>query len=210
MREPLRDKAKQAVIILGGTMVRRLSHIIIHRASWKRAILFAALFGVFYVVINFSRIGVAGLLNVSHGANILDFEFGYTYEKAFGMLTALGAEGRAFYLSKIMPLDFPYPFSYMLFYSGTIALMIKSISSKRDLGYLLVTPILAMLCDWTENIGIITMLHNYPSLPEWSVSLASTFGMLKTVFMVVTIATIAALIIIFAFLKLSRKNKHYL
>jgi hypothetical protein len=186
--------------------LKRLSDIAVHNASWKKTVLFAALFIAFYAVINFSGIGVAGLLNISNGANILDFEFGFTYEKASDMLTALGVEGRDFYLSKIVPLDFPFPFSYMLFYCGVIALAIKNISPKRTLGYLLLIPVLAMLCDWIENIGIIAMLNNYPSLSEWSVSLASIFGIMKTVFTVACIATIATLLFAFAILKLRRKQ----
>ncbi|MCL1807250.1 MAG: hypothetical protein FWG31_06075 [Oscillospiraceae bacterium] len=123
------------------------------------------------------------------------------------MLTALGTEGRAFYLTRIMPLDYPFPFTYMLFYAGLIAFLLKHIASQKRYGYLLLIPLLAMLCDWIENIGIITMLNNYPNLPEWSVLLASIMGMRKTVFTIGSITIIVGLLIIFVYSKL-RRNKH--
>ena len=132
---------------------------IIQKSSWKKAVLFTVLFTTFYILINYSSIGVAGLLKITDGANVLDLEFGYTYERAYDMLTALGPEGRAFYL-KMIPLDFPVPFTYMLFFAGFIALFSKPL--KRSLQHLISIPVLAMLFDWTENIGIIAMLNSYP------------------------------------------------
>ena len=180
---------------------------VVQKASWKKAVLFTILFAVFYILINYSGTGVAGLLRVTGGASILDFEFGYTQGKAFDMLTALGAEGRVFYLTKILPVDFPFPFAYMLFYSGWIALLIKeALLNKRfpeeavRVGwhkYLLLIPVLAMLSDWMENVGIITMLRGYPHLPEWAVMLASDAGMIKTVFTIASIAVIVLLLIAF-------------
>jgi len=178
---------------------------IIQKATWKKATVFTLLFAALYVLINFSGIGVAGLLRITDGANILDFEYGYTYDKAYNMLTALGIEGRAFYQTRILPIDFPFPFSYMLFYSGFIALLIKHIRPSKLLGYLLFIPVLAMLSDWIENIGIISMLSNYPALPDWSVSLASTMGMLKTSCTIGSIAIIVGLFITFAYQRLRRK-----
>ena len=183
----------------------RFSDMVINKISWKKVILFSVLFAIFFLLINFSGIGVAGLLRITGGANILDFEFGYTYEKAYNMLTALGAEGRTFYITKILPMDYPFPLTYMLLYTGFIALLIKHTKQRKSYVFLLFAPVLAMLFDWTENIGIITMLNSYPNLPEWAVTVASIFGMLKTVFTVGSIAIIGFLLIIFAYSRIRRK-----
>jgi len=172
---------------------------IIKKAMWKKAILFTILFMAFYVLINFSGIGVAGLLKITGGANILDFEFGFTYEKAVDMLTALGTEGRAFYLAKILPLDFPFPFTYMLFFVGLISLLVKHTFCRKPFQFLLFIPVLTMLFDWIENIGIIVMLNNYPKLPEWTVSLSSISGILKNSFFVVNFVVIGILFVIFVY-----------
>lgn len=171
---------------------------IIQKASWKKAVLFTALFAIVYILINFSGIGVSGLLKITGGANILDFEFGYTNEKAYHMLTALGTEGRAFYLTKIMPVDFLFPLSYMLFYAELIALIIKCANHKNWYKYFLFLPVLAMLFDWLENVGVIAMLGSYPNLPKWAAFMASCAGILKIIFTASNIATIGILLIMSA------------
>jgi hypothetical protein len=169
---------------------------IIQKISWKKAVFFTVIFSVLYVIINFSGIGVAGLLKITDGANILDFEFGYSQDEAYEMLTALGLEGRTFYLTKIIPMDFPFPFAYMLFYAGWIALLIRHVNPNASYRYLLFVPVLAMLFDWLENIGIIAMLKNYPNLPAWAVFTASFSGILKFSFTVGSIGLIVVFIII--------------
>ena len=174
------------------------------KASWKKTVALAALFGALYALINRSAIGVAGLLRITGGASILDFEFGYGYEKAYGMLLALGPEGRAFYLTRILPLDFLFPISYMLSYASLIALLAKYANPPKPCRYLLLVPVLAMLCDWAENIGAVAMLNGYPGLPRWAVPLASISGMLKTASNVGCLAAIAGLSILFALSKLRK------
>jgi len=178
---------------------------LIYKATVKKAILFSILFAGSYILINFTGIGVASLLKITNGANILDFEFGYSQEMAYQMLTALGTEGRAFYLSRIVPMDFPFPFTYMLCYAGWITLLLKLNTLKAWSKYLLFIPVFAMLFDWLENLGIIVMLWNYPNLPAWAVYTASGSGMLKTVFTVGSIATIVVLLIIFGLSRLKNR-----
>ena len=193
--------------MLGDIKLNNFLDIIIKKSSWKTAILFAVLFAVSFALINFSGIGVAGLLKITNGANILDFEFGYTYEKAYDMLTALGAEGRIFYLTKILPMDFLFPLTYMLFYAGFMALFIKRATQKKAYRVLLFIPVLAMLFDWIENIGIIALLKSYPNLPELAVLTASISGMLKFIFTVGSIGITGTLFILSVCLKF-RKNKN--
>ena len=178
------------------------------KATWKKAALFTLIFLFFYVVANFSNIGVAGLLKITGGANILDFEFGFSQDEAYRMLEALGPEGRAFYLTKILPVDFPFPFSYMLFFSGWIALILKHIVINDKYKYILLIPVIAMAADWAENAGIIAMLCNYPNISATAASLSSIAGMVKTVFTVGSFAAIGLLFIIMVIMKIaSKKNK---
>jgi len=80
-----------------------IAKTVIEKATWKKALSFTVLFAFFLVLINFTGIGVAGLLSITDGANILDFEFGFTHERASEMLMALGSDGRAFYLTRVIP-----------------------------------------------------------------------------------------------------------
>lgn len=178
---------------------------IIEKQTWKKTIIASVLFAALYILINFTAVGVAGLLQLTGGANILDFEFGYTTDKALAMLTALGEQGRVFYLTKIIPIDFPFPLSYMLFYASWIALLAKRIAPRGRIKYLLMVPFLATVFDWIENIGIISMLNNYPSLPGWAVVTASAAGILKTI---CTIASIMAIAFLFVAILVKRAQKN--
>jgi hypothetical protein len=184
----------------------------IQNATWKKGIIFSLLFIFFYVLINFTGIGISGLLKTTNGANILDFEFGYNNEEAYTILNELGENGREFYLNKIVPVDFPFSFYYMLFYAIWASLLLKNIlcyNQVRCKGchlslefckwykYTLLLPFFAMLFDWIENIGIIVLLKYYPNLPEWAVFVASIGGIFKTIFTIMSILNIIILLIIF-------------
>ena len=206
----------------------RILNTVVQKASWKKAVLFAVLFAALYALVNFSRVGVSGLLEITGGANILDFEIGYSYEKAFAMLTALGAEGRLFYQTKMLPMDFFVPVTYMLCFAGFIALLLRQAWPERAWGsaseqapgkvperilgkalrycrYLLFVPVVAMLSDWAENIGILVMLHSYPDLPAWAVFMASMSGVIKAVFISVSISVIVLLFLLFLHAQIRRK-----
>lgn len=168
----------------------------VEKASLLQAALATVAYAIMNVVINFSAVGVAGLLKITGGASILDFEFGYSAEKAYQMLTALGVEGRAFYLSRIIPLDFPFPAAYMLFFFCWTAFLLKKINSnKLFLNLFLLLPVLAMLFDWAENVCIIVMLKQYPAIHSTVCAIGSCMTILKTVFTYTGAISVSALLL---------------
>ncbi|MCL2620212.1 MAG: hypothetical protein FWD97_04675 [Defluviitaleaceae bacterium] len=169
----------------------------VERSTLVRSLVFTAIFAVFFLLINFSPIGVAGLLEITGGANILDFEVAFTFERAFEVLYALGEDGRHFYLTRILPLDFPFPASVMLFGMGWIGLLLKHINTKERYNLLLLPPVMFALFDWIENVGIIVMLNNFPDLPVWAVWMSSVAGVIKYVSVPITLGVIAVLFVIF-------------
>ncbi len=179
---------------------------IIEKATLKKALLFTAVFAALYIIINFTTLGLAGLLRITNGANILDFQFGYSAAKAYDILTALGQEGRSYYLFHILPLDFPFPLSGMLFYAGWIALLVKLVAPSSAAGFTILVPLLSMMFDWFENIGAIIMLNTYPNLSVPGVYLGSVSGMLKMIFSLGNIAIIVVLVVTYLFKTV--KNKH--
>lgn len=178
---------------------------IIEKATLGKALLFTIIFIVMYIIINFTSVGVTGLLKITNGASILDFEFGYSMDKANHMLTVLGEDGRRFYLTKIIPIDFPFPFAYMLCYAGWISLLVKYIAPLSAAKYLTFVPLFAMLFDWIENIGIILMLSNYPNMPMLAIYTASISGILKTLFTLGSISIILVSLTIY-FVNIKRKR----
>ena len=165
----------------------RYIYYIVQNVTWKKVLFFTIVCIFLYSLINFSSIGLAGLLKITDGSIVLDMEFGYNYEKANKILTELGSEGREFYLNKLLPIDFVFPLSYMLFLTVWIAIFLNYIGFNNWYKYFICLPIFPMLFDWIENIGIIVMLKNYPNLSEWVVYGASFATVLKFISVTVNV-----------------------
>ena len=96
----------------------------------KKSLIATAFFIVMLWLIDYSPIGLAGLLKVSGGVSILDFETRYSADFAYDWLTRMGRAGRDFYLTKVMPLDIVYPPSLALFLFMWSSLLAKK--ATRD------------------------------------------------------------------------------
>lgn len=169
---------------------------------WK-ACAATVVFAVLLWVIDFSPIGVYGLLKVTGGANILDFEAGYTVDQAYGMLEALGEAGRSFHLTKIMPVDIFFPIGLMLFSTSWMSLFLKNLT--KDGSVLRLLPLIAvvnMLLDWSENIGITLMLVNYPKRLETVCRITSTVSAVKMVCVEISTVVLFALLVWFVIRKI--------
>lgn len=171
------------------------------------AILFA-LFISMYIVINFSPYGVSKLLEITNGHNIIDMEMdGYSRDEAYEMLEALGEEGREFNLKYIIPLDFPFPLSYGLFFFVTLTLLMKCISKESKRPWIIgIVGLLGMLFDWLENIMIYQLLINYPERLDNVAKLADVFTRLKSMFISISILLIVIGVIIVLVNKIIRKR----
>ncbi len=108
---------------------------------------------------------------------------GYTPEYAVSLLAALGAEGRATYLTLQLPLDFLYPGLFAITYSLLLTwLFSKAAVADSKIFYFSLVPILAGLFDYIENIFIVLMLRSYPDISLNIIQLASLFTLLKSAF----------------------------
>ncbi|MCX7709046.1 MAG: hypothetical protein N2484_04285 [Clostridia bacterium] len=168
------------------------------KVSLIKVIICLALFITALFIINGETIGVAKLVKITGGVSILDFEKGYTVERAYDILNRMGAEGRAYYLKYIIPMDFVFPFTYMLFYASTMIYLLKiTPEPNRWLNYVPLVPIMNMLLDYTENALIICMLTSYPQQLPGIVKAASVFTNLKLNFISMNAAIISAMIIFY-------------
>jgi len=99
------------------------------------------------------------------------------------LLEELGNEGRQFYLSRQLPLDFIYPGLFAVSYTLLLIwLFSKSFKGTSKIFYLAFVPALGGLFDYLENIYIIRMINAFPDLSARLVQTTSTFTMLKSVF----------------------------
>lgn len=140
-------------------------------------------------LINGNYVGVGKLLEITGGHSILDMELmGYSSEKAYNILGALGEAGRTFYMRYIIPLDFPFPLSYGVFYFITLTVIAKSLFRNMKRPWLFgMIGAFATFFDWLENVAIIILLHNYPEHLNRIIKMASVFTQLKSLFIISSI-----------------------
>ena len=136
---------------------------IINEATIKKILVVTGLYIIIFYVINYSSIGMKGLLEITNGASTLDFVNGYSVEQAYNILSQLGEVGRAFYKNKILPLDYIFPMGNMLLFVSWMSFSLERFKNvKKYFKWLLLIPVIAMVADWIENICITIMLYYYP------------------------------------------------
>lgn len=166
------------------------------KATLKRALVATLIFGILLYIIDYSPIGVAGLLKLTGGANILDFENGYSLEKAYSILDALGENGRHFYLTLILPTDIFFPIGLMLFTSNWMSLFLKKLTKNGSiLRWLTGITVINMLLDWSENIGITLMLIQYPTKLAGVCAISSRITTIKFVFVALIALSLVVLLV---------------
>jgi hypothetical protein len=156
-------------------------------------------------IINGDIVGVEKLKQITNGIGILDLEQGYSVEKAYKILDMQGDKGRAYYLTRILPMDFIFPLTYMLFYCAAILFLLKQVNPQnRMIHYLALAPVLQALCDYLENIAIIKMLIEYPDRIILTAKAANVFTISKLILGLVSIGIFSVLIIALCLIWLSR------
>lgn len=149
-------------------------------------------FMAMYYLINFSPFGLSELTEITNGHSILDMEMGgYTVDQAYQILDALGEEGRSFEMKYIIPLDFPFPLAYGMFYFMILSTLAKGIFTKMKKPWLIgLIGFGATLFDWLENIMIIQLLNNYPQRFQDVAQFANLFTRLKSAFTMISMCLI--------------------
>lgn len=118
--------------------------------------------------------------------------FGYSPDEAARLLTALEETGRAYYLTRQIPLDIVYPALLALTLISANVWFGSSLPNKNIIRAGAVFSIAAAVADYSENLGISMMLLGWPNLPDTLVLASSIASSLKAF-----LTTVAALITIF-------------
>jgi hypothetical protein len=171
----------------------RLSRVIRQAATTKALLASLVLWLVALVLINGKPLGIAQLQEITGGPTILDMTFTTSPDQVYAVLSALGNAGRAFDLTRIVPLDLVFPFTYGLFLALGISWALSRLVSEGSPWFLLnLAPVLAAAADYCENAGVITLLLTYPARLDpvaWFVSLMYS---IKFFFSVVSFITLFA------------------
>jgi hypothetical protein len=116
------------------------------------------------------------------GLKLLDMmPFGYSPLYVNDLFKALGKVGRETYLFRQIPLDLLYPGLFAITYSLIFAFFLNKINQlKSPWVYGCLLPFIAGIADYLENVGIISMLFNYPTITVLNVKITAFFSILKS------------------------------
>ncbi len=122
-------------------------------------------------------------MGFSNGMILLDMmPTGYDLNYVNELFTTLGENGRLIYLTKQIPVDMIYPLLFGLSYCLLLGYFLKKLKTfYSPYTYLCLIPIIAGIADYLENLGIITMLNNYPELKETIVYATNMFSVIKSI-----------------------------
>lgn len=121
----------------------------------------------------------------------LDLMFFYTPEKAFAMIEKYGEAGRSIYFRIELTADIIYPIIYTLFYGFLISwLFQRAFKPDSKMQNWNIMPVGAWFFDLLENIGIVSMLSMYPSIPAALAWITMIVGSLKWSFAFVSIGLV--------------------
>ena len=136
----------------------------------------------------------------SNGMKLLDMmPTGYDYNYVNKLFSALGVNGRETYLTSQIPVDMIYPVLFAISYGAVMAYFLKKLNKlSSPFDYLCVLPIIAGLADYIENIGIISMLNNYPDVTETAVNITTMFSVIKSITTSIFFLALVVILILFS------------
>jgi hypothetical protein len=118
----------------------------------------------------------------------LDLMFFYTPDRAFEMIERYGEAGRSVYLRIELTADIIYPIIYTLFFGLLLSwLFQRGFRSDSKMQKWNVMPVGSLFFDLLENVGIVSMLSMYPSIPSFMAWITMLFGSLKWAFFLSTV-----------------------
>ncbi len=154
--------------------------------NWKAISILAIIF-LFFTLYLFPTYQ-AEINNISnYDVLLLDGRFSYTKIEVLKIFEIMGGEGRKIYRLIAGFIDMIYPIVYGLLFS---LLLIKTANNNSKLKLAYIIPLIAVLFDYIENIGILTMLNNYPTLSSSEVNSYALATSLKWVFIFLTLLLI--------------------
>ena len=182
-----------------------MKEIINRNLDGKKVLLFFIITNIVYAIM--LTITIPEVMNFSNGMKILDMiPTGYDPDYVNSLLVTLGAKGRNAYLFHQIPVDMIYPFLFAISSCLILAYFINKLNkSDGALFYLCFIPLFSGFSDYCENIGIISMLNNFPESSSLLIRATSGFSVMKSVSTISYFIILTILLIVFGVNKLFRK-----
>ena len=122
------------------------------------------------------------LTEFSGGLDIPDMmPLGYDHNYLENLMTELDTDGRQYYMNRQIPVDMLYPLLFGLTYALLTAWVFMKLDAfARPFPYVAQLPLIAAIADYAENLGLMTILRNYPEWPDWLSEMTSAFTRIKS------------------------------
>ena len=166
-------------------MLKKLTGFI-GRFATVRVLLALTLLSALFPVVLFPAAGIGD-------DRPLDLYFSYSPDQVYDYLDRLGAKGRSAYARMELTTDLLFPVVYSL--ALTVALMMvarRILPADSRLQYLCCFPLLIVIADWGENLGLAVVIHVFPDRLDTVVTAASLFTSIKWVFLTLTVMMLSA------------------
>ena len=187
--------------------MKRLTKFIEKNISGKKVL---GLFILTNLVYTFMlTVTIPKTMEFSNGMKLLDMmPTGYDLNYVSELFTSLGENGRLTYLTNQIPVDMIYPLLFGLSYCLLLGYFLKKLNKLNfPYIYLCLIPIIAGIADYLENIGIITMLKNYPELKETTVYTTNIFSVIKSISTSIFFIALIVVLITLGIKVLNRKTR---
>lgn len=148
-------------------------------------------------------ITIPKVMQYSGGMQLLDMlPTGYNHDYVRTLLDTLGSQGRDVYLHTQIPVDMIYPGLFGISYCLVMAYFLNKLGKLDSyLFYFCLIPVFSGIFDYSENIGIISMLNNYPDNSDLLTKVTSVFSVLKSSF-----TTLYFIFLIFVLVALGKRK----
>lgn len=174
-------------------MLKRFSDWISRKANGRLVVVFLLLqlFFNFWVFPFFTK-----QFGPGEGQQMLDLMIGFSPEQAYATISGYGDAGRSGATITTAIVDSIYPFVYAGLLALAISWFLNGIPLKnQNWQYLNLLPFAALVFDFIENAGIITLLSAFPRQLVLVAKMASAAGMLKWSMVVVSVITLVLVIL---------------
>jgi len=161
--------------------MKRLTKTIEKNISGQKVLVLFILTNLVYTFM--LTVTIPKTMEFSNGMKLLDMmPTGYNLNYVSELFSSLGENGRLTYLTNQIPVDMIYPLLFGLSYCLLLGYFLKKLNKLNSpYTYLCLIPIIAGIADYLENLGIITMLNNYPELTEITVYATNMFSVIKSI-----------------------------
>lgn len=111
--------------------MKKFMNDFVKKMTLRNCLIATGFFLFFFLLIEFSPIGISKLLQITDGVNILDFENRYDSSFAYTHLLKMGENGRIFNLTRIIPLDSLFSVSFMFFSLTWLSFLLRPITLEN-------------------------------------------------------------------------------